>query len=72
MNENESQKEIVREILEKNGEISNKWCIDHGIWRLSAVILMLRREGLKIETEYNTERVGKNTHYILKPKNTLF
>ena len=67
-----SQKEIIRQKLRDEGEVNNKWCLDNGIWRLSAIILHLRRDGLNIETEFNTERVGRNTHYKLTPKETLF
>ncbi len=72
METKKTQKEIVLEKLEKEGKITNLWCIQHGIWRLSDVILHLRNEGHEIVTEYNTEKVGKNCHYYLKSKLTLF
>jgi len=61
-----SQKEIVKKKLRDEGVITNKWAIDNGMWRLGAIIKDLRDEGLEIETEYNTAKVGKNTHYYLK------
>ncbi len=67
-----SQKQTVKQILEKDGEINNLWCLQNGIWRLGAVIKDLRDDGMDIETEYNTKRVGKNTHYKIKRKETLF
>jgi hypothetical protein len=67
-----SQKQIIKSKLEKEGEVNNKWCLDNGIWRLSDIVLHLRSEGMEIDTEYGTERVGKNTHYKLIRKETLF
>lgn len=67
-----SQKEYVKNKLLTDGEISNLHCIQHGIWRLGALIHLLREEGHDIETVYNTEEVGRNTHYRLKPKQTLW
>jgi len=71
--EKKSQKDIIREKLEKEGVITNLWAIQNGIWRLSDIILHLRRDDrMNITTEYNTELVGKNTHYHLVRKNTLW
>jgi len=71
--ENKNQKEIIKAKLENEGQVNNKWCLENGIWRLSDIILHLRRDDkLDITTEYNTERVGKNTHYHYHPKGTLF
>ena len=73
MSEKKSQREVVKEKLMNEGVINNLWCLQNGIWRLSDLILHLRRdENMNITTEFNTERVGKNTHYHLVPKNTLF
>lgn len=70
-----SNKERVLEKLEKDGLVTNVWAIFEAypsILRLSDIILHLRDEGYEIETEFNTEKVGKNCHYYLKPKGTLF
>lgn len=67
-----TQEEIVKEKLEKEGQVTNLWALQHGIWRLGAVIHDLRQKGLDIETIYNTPEVKKNTHYKLKQKLTLF
>ena len=67
-----SQVEIVREKLYREGEVNNLWALTSGIWRLGAVIKILRDDGENIETEFNTERVGKNCHYKLIPRKTLW
>jgi len=61
-----TQREIVLKKLKDEGTITNMWAIQNGIWRLGARIAELRTEGLNIETEFNTRKVGKNTHYHLK------
>jgi len=61
-----TQREIVLKKLKNEGTITNMWAIQNGIWRLGARIAELRTEGLNIETEFNTRKVGKNTHYHLK------
>jgi len=61
-----SQRDIVLRQLKEHGVITNLWAIEHYILRLGAVIENLRKDGLEIETEYNTPKVGKNTHYWLK------
>ena len=64
-------RERVKEILERDGVITNLWCLNHGIWRLSDVILHLRRDDkMVIDTEFNTPEVGKNCHYYLKKEPT--
>ena len=60
-----THKEIVKEILEQEGEIHNLWCWQNGIWRLSDIIFQLRTEGMNIETIYMKEGVGRNCHYRL-------
>lgn len=60
-----TQNAVVRNRLTRYGSVSNRWAIGHGIWRLAARIADLRAEGLAIETEYDTERVGRNCHYRL-------
>lgn len=67
----QSQKDIIREKLFKDGEVNNLECINSGIWRLSDIILNLRREGLEIETIYQPE-ISKVCKYKLIPKETLF
>lgn len=60
-----TQKARVRNRLTRYGFVSNLWAIQSGIWRLAAVVADLRAEGMSIETEFNTEKVGRNTHYRL-------
>ena len=66
---NKSQTETVREHLEKYGSITSLEAIHkYLITRLSAVILILRNEGLNIETQ-KMENNAKNKHfglYVLK------
>jgi hypothetical protein len=67
-----SNKDKVKKILLDEGVIDNKFCLMNGTsWRLSDIILKLRREGMDIETIYNTPEVGKNTHYILKNRHPI-
>ena len=66
-----SQKEIIKQKLEKEREVNNLDCINHGIWRLSDIILRLRKEGMTIETIYEPE-ISKVCRYKLIPKTTLF
>jgi len=67
-----SQKEIIKSKLEKEGEVTNLWAIQNGMWRLGDIIFRLRGEGLNIETIFMEEGVGKNCHYRLIKKDTLF
>ena len=66
-----SQKEQIKKMLEEEGEVNNLWCINNGIWRLSDIILHLRKEGMNIETIYEPE-ITKVCRYKLIPKDTLF
>ncbi len=67
-----SQKTIIKDKLENEGEVSNLWAINNGIWRLSDIILHLRRdEHLEIETIYEPEKT-RVCRYKLIPKQTLF
>ncbi|MEI6532476.1 MAG: hypothetical protein WCO06_01410 [Candidatus Roizmanbacteria bacterium] len=66
-----SQKQIIKNKLLEKGEVDNLWAINNGMWRLSDIILHLRREGMNIKTIYMEEGVGKNCHYRLV-KDTLF
>lgn len=63
-----SQKQIVLDKLQQEGYITNLWCLQNGIWRLGAIIFMLRNEGHNIETDDSK----KNCRYKLIPKDTLF
>lgn len=66
-----SQKEHIKDKLLREGEVNNLECINNGIWRLSDIILHLRREGMNIETIYEPE-ITKVCRYKLIPKDTLF
>ena len=63
-----SQKQIVLDKLQNEGEIYNLWALQNGIWRLGAIIHLLRNEGHNIETDDSR----KNCRYKLIPKDTLF
>ena len=67
-----SNKQTVKNILERDGEITNFWCIENRILRLSDIIFRLKNEGMEIETEYKGSKGNKNCKYILKRKETLF
>ena len=47
-----SQKKKVLEQLNKNGYVSRNWAIQNYITRLSAIILTLKKEGLKLDGEH--------------------
>ena len=62
-----TQKDVIIEILLKQGFIDNYHCIDNRISiRLGAIIFELKKEGW----DFRTEMVGKNFHYyaIKKPE----
>lgn len=71
-NENRSQTAIILAKLQKDGVVTNLWAIQHYILRLGARIIELRKAGYNIETVFNTLETGKNCHYYLKAKPTLF
>lgn len=58
-----SQKQIVWEKLRNDGEITNLWAIQNHIWRLGAVIKVLRDEGKQIDGDYL--RGTKNFQYTI-------
>lgn len=60
-----TQKARVKNRLARYGVVSNLWAWQNGIWRLADIILNLRREGMPIETEFNTPRVKRVCHYRL-------
>lgn len=67
--DNKTQKARVRNRLARYGFVSNLWAIQSGIWRLAAIISDLRAEGMPIETEYGTKKVGRVCHYRLTAHN---
>lgn len=60
-----TQKARVLNRLKRHGFVTNLWAWQNGIWRLSDIILHLRREGHAIETEFGTKRTGRNCRYNL-------
>lgn len=69
-----TNKEIIKEKLEKEGRISNYWCIDTRLTtRLSEYIRQLREEGMEIETDFDPKKnKSKDCIYKLVTKETLF
>ena len=62
-----TQCDVVRNKLEKEGEISNKWAIlQGGIWRLGARIWDLRQEGLNIVGHKEIVRGRETQNYIYR------
>lgn len=62
-----TQLEVVREMLQKEGHISNVWAFQHYILRLGAIIHTLRHdEGMEIETLYENKMGFRNCIYYLK------
>lgn len=47
----ESQLTRVRRMLKSNGEVTRNWALQNYITRLSAIILILKRQGYGIEAE---------------------
>jgi len=66
--EKKTQKQIVLEKLQREGEIFNVWCFQNGILRLGDIIHRLRKDGHNIETDDSR----KNCRYKLISKETLF
>ena len=64
MENQKTQQEIVLEKLIREGEVSNKWAIFNGIWRLGAVICKIREEGFKIEGDYEVVNGRKSKNFI--------
>ena len=65
MKKNKTQLERVRAKLEDQGYVDNFWAINNYILRLSHYILLLRKEGYNIRTEFVNEVGSKNCHYYL-------
>lgn len=65
-----TQKDVIIELLLKQGYVDNYYCIDNKISiRLGAIIFVLKQDGW----DFRTEMVGKNCHYypIKKPSHVL-
>lgn len=60
-----TQKQVVLEKLEKEGEVTNFWAFNNYILRLGAIIHELRKEGKQIITKYDGRSGHKNCRYIL-------
>ena len=67
MTTKQTQCDVVRNKLEKDGSISNLWAISHACWRLGARIWQLRQEGMNIVGHFEMVggRVTKNYVYRL-------
>lgn len=55
----QTQETIVKNRLERYGQINNLWAINNGLWRLGAVIHQLKKQGVKIEGEFLPTADGK-------------
>lgn len=62
-----TQKNLILKKLKDEGAVSNLWAIQNGIWRLGAIINVLREEGYEIETDYQPSK-SKVTTYRFKSK----
>lgn len=62
-----THEKVVEEKLMKEGCVDNKWCIFNGIWRLSDVVLKLKKKGWEFD-EDKSGYVGesKNWRYVAK------
>jgi len=64
-----TQKQIILKKLKEEGSVSNLWAIQAGIWRLGAIINVLREEGFEIETDYQPSKTKVTTYrFKSKPK----
>lgn len=61
-----TQKEIVKDILRRDGVIDNFWCINNYILRLGAIICDLQKEGWKFERKWGENEHRKNSYYYVK------
>jgi len=61
-----TQQDIVLEKLIREGEVSNKWAIFNGIWRLGAVIHSIREQGFNIIGDYEVVNGRKSKNFIYK------
>ncbi len=66
MNSKKSQKEIIINILLKDGRVSRNWCLQNYISRLASLISDLKTESWDFEAKYVTEGNGRNFYYIIK------
>jgi len=66
---NLSQKEIVFNQLQNEGEVTRNWCLDRRITRLASIKNILVSEGIEIEDGFTR---GGDFVYKLKVKETLF
>ena len=48
----QTQKQFVKEILEKDGYISRNFCLRNYISRLGAIICSLEKDGYRFKAEY--------------------
>ena len=69
----QTQRQIVIDKLEQDGEVSNLWAIQNYILRLGAIIHGLRQEGWELEGKFGKERGEeranwKNYYYRLISK----
>ena len=70
MENQKTQQEIVLEKLIREGEVSNKWAIFNGIWRLGAIICKIRNAGWNIEGDFEIKNGKKTKNFIYKHKRT--
>jgi hypothetical protein len=66
-----TQIEQVKKRLKTHGFVDNFWAIQHNILRLSAIILLLKKEGFEFERGYGREfkrprQYWKNYYYYLQ------
>jgi hypothetical protein len=62
-----SQQQTIKHILETKGKVNNFDAIMKlGIWRLGAVICLLRKEGMKIEGDYMIKNKVRTKIYEYK------
>lgn len=64
--EQKTQQDIVLEKLIREGEVSNKWAIFNGIWRLGAVICQLKKAGWNIDGDFEVVNGRKSKNFIYK------
>jgi hypothetical protein len=63
---NKSQKDWVVKLLNEHGEISRNYCLQNYISRLSAIILMLKKEGWEFGADYRAVNGGQDFIYKVK------
>jgi hypothetical protein len=62
----QTQKEIIRDILLKHGEVSRNHCLSLFISRLGARINDLRNEGMEIKGKFVKTQYGRDFIYYLE------